>query len=258
MEPAFGVDFGGSGVKAAPVDLVGGTLAAPRSRIPTPHPATPDAVATVVEELVRAAGWTGVLGCAVPAAVRDGVVRTAANIDPSWIGVDVAELLAGRLGQPVVALNDADAAGIAEAAYGAARGRDGVVVVVTLGTGIGTAVFTDGTLVPNTELGHLEIRGKPAERRAADSVRRRRGLSWKEWARRVDEYLGVLHRLLGPDLFVLGGGVSRQAHRWLHHLNTPVETVPARLANEAGIVGAALATRHAVALGGTAAGPGAA
>ncbi len=243
MTLAFGIDIGGSGVKAAPVELDTGLLAAPRQRVPTPQPATPSAIVDICVQLVRAFEWTEAVGATVPAVVQRGVVRSAANIDKSWIDVDAAQLFGERLGQPVVILNDADAAGVAELVYGAARDEKGVVLVVTLGTGIGTALFADGVLVPNTELGHLEVRGKEAEKRAADVVRTTKGLSWEKWAGRVDEYLGVLNRLFSPDKFVIGGGVSRKADKWMHFLTTPVVTVPAGLRNEAGIVGAALATR---------------
>lgn len=242
----LGIDIGGTGIKAAPVDVQTGELVADRHRVLTPHPATPDAVAGVVGELVEHFGWSGSIGCTFPAVVKQGVVLTASNVDSSWIGVDAADLFASATGRPVTVINDAGAAGIAEMTFGAGRGRRGVVVVVTLGTGIGTALFVDGTLVPNTELGHLEIRGKDAEKRAADSVREREGLSWKQYAKRLDEYLDALEQLLWPDLVIIGGGASKKADKYLPLLSSSVEVVPAKLLNEAGIIGAALAAHPPV------------
>ncbi|RZS87151.1 polyphosphate glucokinase [Motilibacter rhizosphaerae] len=238
---ALGVDIGGSGIKGAPVDLATGAFLAERVRIPTPQPATPEAVAATVGEVTRSFDWTGPLGCTVPAVVRGGVARSAANIDPSWIGTDVVTLVSGATGAgPVLAVNDADAAGFAEVAYGAAKGRDGVVIVVTLGTGIGTAVISDGRLLPNTELGHLELDGHDAERKAADSAREREDLSWKEWGHRLQRYFSHLEMLFSPSLFVVGGGVSKKADKFLPLLELETEIVPAALRNDAGIVGAAL------------------
>lgn len=240
----IGVDVGGSGVKAALVNLELGDLASERLRVETPHPATPDAVADAVLGLVEELGGADQVGVTVPAVVRDGVVRTAANIDPGWIGTDARELFGGRLGVPVEVLNDADAAGIAEMRYGAGIGRTGVVVIVTLGTGIGSAVFSSGHLVPNTELGHLEFRGGDAEDYAAASVREREGLSWKKWGHRVGRYLRMLDRLFSPELFVIGGGVSKHLDLYEDHMRakmgTSTEVVAAHLLNQAGIVGAAL------------------
>ncbi|MCZ7528323.1 MAG: ROK family protein [Acidimicrobiia bacterium] len=241
MDVLLGIDVGGSGIKGAPVRLADGTLAAPRHRIRTPRPATPEAVAGTVGELVRHFGWTGPVGCAFPAVVKGGVVRTAANVDDAWVGCDAGSRFAEATGCPVTVVNDADAAGIAEATFGAARHRSGVVVVVTLGTGIGTAVLVDGTLLPNTELGHLTVRGRDAEGWAAESARDREDLSWKAWAERLDEYFAELERLLWPDLIVVGGGVSKKADRFLPLLHTRADIVPAELRNEAGIVGAAMA-----------------
>lgn len=238
----FGLDIGGSGVKGAPVDVDTGTMLTERMRIPTPQPAAPDAVIATAVEVIRHFGWTGPIGCGFPAVVKQGVVHTAANIAPEWIGLDVRSGLQQALeAESVQVINDADAAGMAEMRYGAGQGVDGVVLMVTLGTGIGTALFVKGVLVPNTELGHIEIRGKEAERRAADSVRERKGLSWKEYAERVDEYLAAMNRLLWPDLIIVGGGVSKDADQFLPRLKTPTWIVPAQLLNNAGIVGAALA-----------------
>ncbi len=241
MSTRLGVDIGGSGVKGAPVDSGAGRLAGARHRIATPRPATPDAVAEVVGQIVEHFAWDQPFGATVPAVVRQGVVFTAANIDSGWIGTDAVALLGTRTGLACTVINDADAAGTAEMHYGAGRGRRGVVVVLTFGTGIGSAVFVDGTLVPNTELGHLELDGVDAEYRAAASARKRDGLSWRGWAQRVDRYLHHVVALLAPDLIIVGGGVSKRDQDWLPHLTLEVEIVPAQLRNHAGIVGAALA-----------------
>jgi polyphosphate glucokinase len=236
-----GIDIGGTGIKGAPVDATAGRFAAERVRLLTPSPATPEAVAAVVGELLVALGTPGAIGLTLPAVVRDGIVETASNIDPAWIGTNALDLFAGTTGRPVAVLNDADAAGIAEMRFGAGRDRGGVVVMVTLGTGIGSAVFVDGTLVPNTELGHLPLHGGEAERFAADSVRERENLSWKKWAHRLQEYFELLEQLLWPQLFIVGGGVSKKADKFLAHIDLRTEIVAAELHNDAGIVGAALA-----------------
>jgi polyphosphate glucokinase len=237
----LGIDIGGTGIKGAPVDVKRGVLTVPRYRLLTPQPATPDAVADTVAKLVTHFKWKGPIGCAFPAVLKNGVAYTAANIDPSWIGTDAQKLLRRRTKCPVHLLNDADAAGIAEMTYGVGEGHSGVVILVTLGTGIGSALFLDGRLVPNTELGHVEIRGKDAELRASDRVRRVKSLGWRRWASRVDEYLKELEALLSPDLFIIGGGVSKKHSKFLPLLNIRTPIVPAQLLNEAGIVGAALA-----------------
>jgi polyphosphate glucokinase len=239
-EVSFGIDIGGSGMKAAPVDLASGKLTAERYKILTPQPATPDAVAEVVTELMRHFDWSGPVGVTFPAVVRRGVTLSAANVDKSWIGTDADALFTKAAGHDVHLVNDADAAGLAEVRYGAARGRNGVVIVLTFGTGIGSGLFVDGVLVPNTELGHLEIDGHDAEWRAAASARDRDKLSWKDWAKRVERYLRTVVKLFSPELIVVGGGVSRKADRWLPGVDVGTEIVPAALANEAGIVGAAL------------------
>ena len=236
----LGVDIGGSGVKGAPVDLETGEFARDRVRIPTPQPATPEAVAEVVAAVVDSFDTTGPVGCTFPGIVRKGVVHSAANVDPAWVDTDADALFTEATGRPVVVLNDADAAGLAEVRYGAAKGRDGVVLVLTLGTGIGSALINDGELVPNTELGHLELDGRAAEKRAAAAVRDDEDLSWEEWGGRVDRYLAHLELLFSPDLFVLGGGVSKRFDRFSDHLHRRAEVVPAALRNQAGIVGAAL------------------
>ncbi len=239
---AFGIDFGGSGIKGAPVDLATGEFAAERVRIETPDGATPSDVAGVMRELVERAGLAdGVpVGITVPGVVRHGVVHTAANIDPSWIGTDADTLFTEQLGRPVTVVNDADAAGLAEARYGAAKDVPGLVILTTLGTGIGSALVYDGTLVPNSELGHLEVDGHDAESRAANSVREAHDLSWKEWAERLTRYYRAVEAVLSPDLFVVGGGVSKKADQFLPLLDIETRIVPATLKNTAGIVGAAL------------------
>ncbi len=242
---AFGIDFGGTGIKGAPVDLETGDFAEERFRVTTPQPATPAAVAEVLAELLtHFPGSTGPVGVTVPGVVRRGVVRSAANIDPGWIGTDADRLLSDRTGREVHVVNDADAAGLAEVSYGAARGRRGLVIVTTLGTGIGSALIHDGVLVPNSELGHLEIDGHDAESRAANSARNAEELSWEAWAVRLTRYYRVVERLLSPDLFVVGGGVSKESAEFLPLLDLETPIVPATLLNRAGVVGAALhATR---------------
>ncbi|NJQ00471.1 polyphosphate--glucose phosphotransferase [Streptomyces zingiberis] len=239
--PVLGVDIGGSGIKGAPVDLGRGDLAEERHKVLTPRPATPEAVVECVAEVVGHFAWTRPLGVTFPGVVTDGTTRTAANVDPGWIGRDTRALLADRLGLPVTVLNDADAAGVAEMAFGAGRGRRGTVIVLTLGTGIGSAVFTDGHLVPNTELGHLELDGHDAETRAAGRVKDEEGMKWAQWSRRLERYLRHVEMLFSPELFILGGGISRKAHKFLPRIEgVRAEMVPAELKNNAGIVGAAM------------------
>ncbi len=239
------MDIGGSGIKGAPVDLGRGDLAAERYKVLTPHPATPEAVADCVQQVVDHFGWSGPVGATFPGVVTGGTTRTAANVDKGWIGLDAAALLTGRLGagRPVTLLNDADAAGLAEMRYGAGRGRsNGTVIVLTLGTGIGSAVFTGGRLLANTELGHLELHGHEAEKRASTKAKEDQELSWERWARRVQKYLAHLEMLFSPELFVIGGGVSRKAEKFLPLIEgIKAEIAPALLQNNAGIVGAAMA-----------------
>ncbi|MFI9270574.1 polyphosphate--glucose phosphotransferase [Kitasatospora sp. NPDC052896] len=238
----FGVDIGGSGIKGAPVDLDRGTLAQPRHKVLTPHPASPEAVVAAVREVVQHFDFRGPVGLTFPGVVIGGHTRTAANVDQGWIGLDAEGLFREALDLPATLLNDADAAGLAEVAHGAGKGRSGVVLTLTFGTGIGSALFTDGVLVPNTELGHLELRGKDAERRASAAAREKHDLSWAEWAVRVDEYLDLVERLFSPQLVIIGGGVSRKHERFLPLLAPrDAEVVPAVLRNDAGIVGAAMA-----------------
>jgi polyphosphate glucokinase len=236
----FGLDIGGSGIKGAPVDTATGTMVAERFRIPTPQPAMPDTMIATAAAVVRHFNWSGPVGCGFPAVVKVGVVKTAANIAPEWLDFDLGAGLQQAIGAPVTVLNDADAAGLAEMRWGAGRGVDGVVLMVTLGTGIGTALFVKGQLVPNTELGHIEIRGKDAELRAADRVREQKDLSWKDYAKRVSEYLSTMERLFWPDLIIVGGGVSKEADRFLPRLKVSTPVVAAQMQNNAGIVGAAL------------------
>jgi polyphosphate glucokinase len=237
----LGIDIGGSGIKGAPVDTRRGVLLARRNRILTPRPATPEAVVDVVCEIVESFKWKGVVGVGFPGVVKQGVTLTAINLDPAWVDVNADALLSDKLGVAVHMINDADAAGLAEMKFGAGKDRKGVVVLVTLGTGIGTAVFLDGKLLPNTELGHIEMHGRDAELQAAERIRVQQNLSWKKWAKRLDDYLARLEFYLRPDLVILGGGASSDAERFIPRLSRQVEVVPATLMNEAGIVGAALA-----------------
>jgi polyphosphate glucokinase len=241
---AFGVDIGGSGIKGAIVDLARGALLTERKKYLTPHPATPDAIAETVARLVTEADWKGLVGATFPAVIKRGIALTAANVDKSWIDTDADAVFTKATGCDVTVLNDADAAGLAEVRYGAAQGVPGVVILLTFGTGIGSALFLDGQLVPNTELGHLELDGQDAEKRAAASAKEHEGLSYKQWAKRVQRYLAHVEKLFSPDLMVLGGGVSKNADKWipLLQLRTPIK--PAELLNNAGIVGAALAAQE--------------
>ena len=237
---ALGVDIGGSGIKAAPVDVTTGRLLTKRERIPTPRRSTPAAVAEVVAQFTTRFRWSGAVGCTFPAVIKKGVALSAANVDRSWIGTDVDAVMTKATGSPVTVMNDADAAGVAEMRWGVGQDRDGVVFMITLGTGIGSALFVDGVLVPNTELGHLVIRGKDAEVRASANARDERKLSWADWAEHVDEYLLYLERLFSPDLFIIGGGVSERANRFVPLLTVHAPVVPAAMGNDAGIAGAAL------------------
>lgn len=239
----FGVDIGGSGIKGAPVNLDLGDLADERHKVLTPHPATPDAVADGVKEVVDHFGWTGPVGITFPGVVTGGAtIRTAANVDKSWIDVDARALLSERIGGlPVTVVNDADAAGVAEVQFGAGRDRQGTVILLTFGTGIGSAVFSDGVLVPNTELGHLELHGHDAETRASTKAKEDHELTWEHWAKRVTKYLAHVEMLFSPELFIIGGGVSRKSAKFLHLIEgIRAEIVPAQLQNNAGIVGAAM------------------
>ena len=238
---ALGVDIGGSGIKAAPVDLTAGKLLAERRKVETPQPSTPKAVAAVVAELTRSFSWSGPVGITFPGVVMDGTTRTAANVDHAWIGLDAQTLLAGAIGHEVVMINDADAAGIAEVAFGAGKGVAGTVLMLTFGTGIGSALFTNGTLVANSEFGHIQMHGTDAEKRASEHAREAHGLSWEKWAGRVQEYLQHMEALLSPRLIIIGGGVSRKSDKFLPLLTgVRAPIVHAALHNDAGIVGAAM------------------
>jgi polyphosphate glucokinase len=239
---ALGIDIGGTGIKAAPVDLETGKFVADRVKIATPHPALPDAVADVVQKLVSTFSWTGPIGCTFPGVVMNGVTRTAANLDKAWIGLDGRELLCKATGQDIRLINDADAAGVAEMTFGAGKGESGTVFMVTFGTGIGSALFVDGVLVPNTEFGHIEIRGKDAESRASERAKVANDLSWKHWAKNVNEYLEHIEGLVSPQLILVGGGISKQSDKFLPLMTgLQARVIPAALLNDAGITGAAMA-----------------
>jgi len=237
----LGIDIGGSGIKGAPVDVENGVLLAERYRIPTPESASPEPVAETVAQIARHFDWKGPIGCGFPAVVQKGITRTAANVHREWINTNAAALFSEATGCPVKVFNDADVAGLAEMAFGAGKGRMGVVLVVTIGTGLGTSLFTDGVLLPNTELGHIEIDGKDAELFASDAARKREDMSWKRWGKYFDVYLNKLHGLLWPDLIILGGGASKKYEKFREFLTVPTEIVTAETLNEAGIIGAALA-----------------
>lgn len=242
----LGIDIGGSGIKGALVDVEQGVLSTPVQRIATPQPATPEAVARVVAQIVQHFEWQGPVGCTFPAIMKAGVAYSAANVDRAWIGTNAAALFEQHAGCPFVVINDADAAGIAEIELGAGKGQPGVVLMLTIGTGIGSALFVDGRLVPNTELGHMDVRGREAEHRASDRVRTKRKLSWKQWAARFDEVLQRFEALFSPNLFIIGGGASKRHAKFLPRLTVRTPVAVAQLLNEAGIIGAALAARALV------------
>lgn len=242
---AFGIDIGGTGIKGGVVDLRGGVLIGERFRLDTPQPATPQSVAETAGKVAANFDYNGPFGVAFPGVVLDGVVKTAANVDKSWIDTSLQKAMEPQLPGPVTVLNDADAAGLAEARYGAGRGISGLVVMVTFGTGIGIALINDGRLVPNAELGHLELDGHDAETKAAASARERDDLSWEQWAKRASKYLHHLENLLWPKLIILGGGISKKPDKWVPHLKTRTPLAVAQLINNAGIVGAALRAAEA-------------
>jgi polyphosphate glucokinase len=238
----FGIDVGGSGVKGGLVDLDTGLLIGERFKLETPQPATPEAVAETVAAVVKEFGWTDRLGVTYPGVVDNGIVRTAANVDKRWLGVDVRRVFESALdGQPVTVLNDADAAGVAEERFGAGRANSGVIVLLTFGTGIGSAVIHNGVLLPNTEFGHIEVGGKEAEHRAASSVKEKKGWSYQRWTEEVTKVLVAVENAIWPDLFIVGGGISRKADKWIPLLKNRTPVVAAALQNTAGIVGAAMA-----------------
>jgi polyphosphate glucokinase len=237
----FGLDIGGSGIKGAPVDLKTGALLQERIRIPTPQAPTPEALVETSLEVIGRFGWDGPVGVGFPGVIKGGVVRTAANVAKELIGFDLQGRLQREVGGSVRVVNDADAAGLAEMRWGAGRGIEGTVMMLTLGTGIGTALFTQGKLMANTEFGHLLIRNREAELRTSDRIRKQEELSWKQWAKRLNEYLATMEALFWPDLIIVGGGVSKKAHEFVPKLKTRAEIVPAQMLNIAGIAGAALA-----------------
>lgn len=243
----MGIDIGGTGVKAAVVDVTTGEMVTKRERLPTPRPATPSAVIGTIKKLKGRLDWNGPVGCGFPGLVKGGTVKRAPNLDPSWVGVELLRRLETELGVSLLAVgNDADAAGLAEFRFGAGKNVDGTVVVITLGTGIGSAIFHDGALLPDTEMGHIEFQGKPAEKRVAESVREKKNMSWKKWGQRLNAYLAHLEYFLGADLFILGGGVSKKSDKFFSYLtDVTCRVEPARLGNAAGIIGAAMfADRH--------------
>lgn len=246
MTASLGIDIGGTGIKGAPVDLIRGRLLDERCRLLTPHPATPEAVSKVVGHVVEHFAWRDTIGCTFPAIVRKGVTLTATNVDAAWIGTDAARVLGAAAGHAVTVINDADAAGLAETRFGAARGNPGVVLMLTFGTGIGSALFIDGHLVPNMQLGHLEVDGKNGELRASDAVRQKQDLSWKRWAKRVNRYLEEVETVCVPELIVIGGGVSKNADEFLPRLKARARIVAAALGNDAGIIGAAMTGAMAI------------
>lgn len=239
----LGIDIGGSGIKGAPVDTKTGKLLADRHRIPTPQPATPKAVAKTIKELVDHFKWHDKIGCGFPAVVQGGYVQTASNIDKKWIGTNAVKLFSKTTGCKVSVINDADAAGLAEETFGAGKGCKGLVLIITVGTGIGSALFINGILVPNTELGHVFLNGQIAEHFASDAVRKKEALSWSEWAKRFNTYLNHIEHLFSPNRIIIGGGVSKKSDKFFNEIKVKAELVEAKLLNNAGIIGAALAAK---------------
>ncbi len=239
----LGIDIGGSGVKGAIVHTKKGKLITDRYRIATPSPATPEAVAEVIRKIAVHFDWKGAIGAGFPGVVQNGIVRTAANVDKTWIDKDINKLITGITKCPTHVVNDADAAGMAEMVFGAGAGFRGVAFLITIGTGLGTVMFIDGKLVPNLEFGHITLKGDDAEKYASDAARKDLNLSWEEWAGRFDEYLKLLEDLFWPDMFILGGGASKKKDLYMNFLHTRAKVVTAQYLNEAGIVGAALSAR---------------
>ena len=236
----LGIDVGGSGIKGAPVDTNTGQLLAERTRIKTPKNAEPQPVAEVVAQVAQSFSWQGPIGIGFPAPIRSGIAMMAANVSEKWIGMDTEQLFSNATGCACSVGNDAVVAGLAEITFGAGKGRNGTIIMITLGTGIGTAIFREGNLLPNTEFGHLEIKGRDAEARASDAARKRDDLSWEKYAKRLNRYLLTMQKLFWPDLFIIGGGISKEHERYIPLLTLQTEVVPAQFQNEAGIVGAAL------------------
>ncbi len=239
----LGIDVGGSGIKGAPVDTKTGKLLGERLRIKTPKEAEPQPIGEVVAEIAKSFEWKGPIGIGFPAPIKAGVAMMAANVSEKWVGTNADELFTKITGCDCTMINDADAAGLAEMEFGAGKGQPGTVILITLGTGIGTAIFYRGNLLPNTEFGHLDMKGKDAEHRASDSVRQSEDLSWKKYAKRLNKYLAAMENLFWPDLFIVGGGISKQSEKYIPLLKIETPVVPAQFLNEAGIVGAALAAR---------------
>lgn len=235
----LGIDIGGSGIKGALVDLETGQFTSERIRLLTPEPSTPKAVAKTVHTLVKRFEYQGPVGAGFPGVILNGKCMTAANINKEWIGTDAAAIFSVKTNNPFYVLNDADAAGLAEVQYGAAKNVNGVVMMITLGTGIGTAIFNQGVLLPNLEFGHIKIREKDAEKRASSAAKIKRNLGWKEWAEHVEEYLKIMEDLFWPDLMIIGGGISRDHAKFFKYINIRTKIVPAQLYNRAGIMGAA-------------------
>ena len=244
LRKILGIDIGGSGVKGAIVDTKKGKLITERYRIPTPQPATPEAVADVIGIITRHFKWKGPVGVGFPGVIQQGVARTAANVDDSWIDKNLNQLFSKTTGCKIHVVNDADAAGMAEVKFGAGRGHKGTMILITVGTGLGTVIFTDGRLVPNLELGHIILHGDDAELYATDAARKREELDWDTWASRFNEYLLRIESLVWPDLIIIGGGASKKDDKFMHHITTKAEVVPAKLMNEAGIIGAALVSKY--------------
>ena len=240
----LGIDIGGTGIKGAIVNVESGTLVTDRHKIATPQPATPESVIATVKELVDRLEWKGKIGCGFPAAVKHEIVKTASNIDDSWIGVNAAAEIEKVTGCKAHVINDVDAAGQGEVAFGAGKDMIGTIMMVALGTGIGTAIFSEGQLLPNTELGHLKLHGKIAEHYAANSIREKEDLGWKEFGKRVNEYLQLVEFLFWPDMIIIGGGVSKKYENFSKHFDVECEVAPATLRNNAGIIGAALAAHR--------------
>ncbi|MFO7657917.1 MAG: ROK family protein [Bacteroidales bacterium] len=239
----LGIDIGGSGIKGAPVNTKTGKYLENRYRIVTPNPSTPEAVASVIKKIAMHFNWEGPVGCGFPAVVLNGIVKTASNIDKSWIGVDACELFTNTLKLPVMVINDADAAGLADVKFGAGKGVNGSILMLTIGTGIGSAFFTRGKLLPNTELGHLILNGKNVEKYTSDATRKKEKLGWEEWGSRLNEYLIEIERLFYPELIIIGGGMSKKMEKFANFLTVKTRVVPAELLNDAGIIGAAMAVR---------------
>ena len=240
----LGIDIGGSGIKGCPVNTSDGLMLEPRYRIPTPSPAVPENIAETIEMIVKHFRWKGPVGCGFPGVLQNGIARTAANLEDDWIGKDINNLFSKTTGLPVTVVNDADAAGLAEMKFGAGRGHRGVVLLLTVGTGIGFVLFTGRRLVPNLEMGHIELHGMDAEKYCSDAIRKTENLSWEEWAKRFDEYLHAIEDLVWPDMIILGGGASKKGDQFLKHLTVRSKVVPAELLNNAGLIGAAMSARY--------------